>query len=124
MQYLLRTLGVSALIPAWYQRYDAGARPGALLRVAHVFGLVPFAFYVIRVFTIRLLALLVAAAFGEPTDWLGWGGTFPAESPPDYGYGLPAVYLATFAVFAMLCFSCRWFAQLKARKRAWWLQLA
>jgi uncharacterized membrane protein len=124
LQYLPMTLGVGALILACYQRYDAGARPGALLRVVHVFGLVPFAFYVMHVFTIHLLALLVAATLGEPTDWLGWGGTFPTESPPDYGYGLPAVYVATFAVLAMLYFPCRWFAQLKARKRAWWLQLA
>jgi uncharacterized membrane protein len=121
LMYLLMTLGIGALILAWYQRFDAGVPLGRVHRIVHVFGLVPFAFYVLHLFLIHSLALLVALATGQPSQWLGWGGTFPAERPAQYGYGLPAVYLFCIAALGVLYVVCKKIAAFKARSRSWWL---
>ena len=46
---------------------------------------------------------------------------FPANPPTGYGYGLPVVYLVWIAVILILAPACRWFANLKARRRDPWL---
>jgi uncharacterized membrane protein len=120
LQYLLLTLGVCAVLLAAFQRYD-GERPlGALGSAVRVFGLVPMAYYVLHLFVLHILALLVAQVSGQPDEWLGWGGDFPVESPPTYGFDLPAVYLAAAATLVILYYPCRWFARFKARTSAWW----
>lgn len=121
LQYLLMTLGVAAFILGWYQRYDLGARVGRLQRWIHVFGLVPLFFYVLHLFVLHGMALLLAQLTGQPSEWLAWGGTFPAEAPDGYGYGLPGVYGATIVAVVLLYSPCRAFARLKARRRSTWL---
>jgi uncharacterized membrane protein len=122
LQYLLMTLGICALFLAAFQRYD-GARPlGAVGSLVRVFGLVPMFFYVLHLVILHTLALVVAHVTGQPSEWLGWGGTFPTSSPPGYGFGLIGTYLATATALALLYFPCRWFAQVKARHPAWWMR--
>ena len=43
--------------------------------------------------------------------------------PPPEGYiwSLPLLYLVWAAAVGMLYLPCRWFADLKARRRDWWL---
>jgi uncharacterized membrane protein len=122
LQYLLMTLGVCALLLAFFQRYDGGRAPGRLGSVVRTFGLVPMMFYVVHLFVLHTLALLVALISDQPHEWLGWNGDFPAGSPPTYGYGLPSVYLATVVTLAILYFPCRGFARFKARTSAWWIR--
>lgn len=122
LQYLLMTLGVSALLLAWFQRYDGERALGAIGNGVRVFGLVPMFFYVLHLLVLHMLALLVAQFSGQPHEWLEWGGTFPTASPPGYGLGLIGTYLATAAALALLYFPCRWFAQVKARTGAWWVR--
>lgn len=119
--YLLMTLGVGALILAWYQRFDAGAPLGRARTIVHVFGLVPLAFYVLHLFLIHGLALFVALVAGQPAQWLAWNGTFPAEPPAQYGYSLPVVYVAWIVALALLYVPCKRIAVYKARSRSWWL---
>jgi uncharacterized membrane protein len=120
LQFLLMTLGVCAFLLAFFQRYD-GERPlGSPGAVVRTFGLVPMMFYVLHLFVLHTLAWLVALISGQPHEWLGWNGDFPVGSPPTYGFGLPAVYLATVVALAILYFPCRSFAGFKARTRSWW----
>jgi len=56
-------------------------------------------------------------AGGDP--FLPDGTRFPV--PPDYGYGLPVVYLAWLAAILVLYPACRWFARVKQRRRDPWL---
>lgn len=123
LQYLLMTLGICALLLAWLQRYDGARALGSLGQIVRTFGLVPMAYYVLHLFVLHTLALLVAQFTGQPDEWLSWGGDFPVDSPPVYGFGLPAVYLATVATLALLYFPCRWMARFKACTRAWWVRL-
>ncbi len=120
LQFLLMTLGVCALLLAFFQRYDSGRAPGTVGSVVRVFGLVPMMFYVLHLFVLHIMALLVALASGQPHQWLGWNGFFPTGSPPEYGYGLPGVYLATLTALAILYYPCLAFARVKARTSSWW----
>lgn len=121
LQFLLMTLGVLALLLAWYQRYDAGASLPAPQRWIHVFGLVPLFFYVLHLFVLHTMAWVVAVLRGQPSQWLAWGGTFPAATPEGYGYGLPGVYVATVGALLILYPACRAFARFKMQHRSPWL---
>ncbi|MGH7527631.1 MAG: hypothetical protein ACREMX_13110 [Gemmatimonadales bacterium] len=48
-------------------------------------------------------------------------GNPPTSLPDGYGYRLPVVYAVTLAVVALLYPACRWFAELKRRRRDVWL---
>lgn len=122
LQYLLMTLGVCALVLAFFQRHDRDRSLGRVGSVVRVFGLVPMFYYVLHLFVLHALALGVALMTGQPHEWLGWGGRFPDATPAGYGLGLPGTYLATLAALVILYFPCRWFAQVKARTHAWWVR--
>ena len=57
----------------------------------------------------------------KPTGWLLRGGFFLGQVPEGSGYGLPMVYAMWLLVVVILYFPCRWFADLKQRRRNWWL---
>jgi uncharacterized membrane protein len=116
--FLLMTLGPAiALIPAL-----EGAR-GALARWISVFGRVPFFFYLLHIPLIHALALVVSKVrLGEVSPWLF--ANHPAGNPPapsDYTWSLPLLYLVWALAIVILYFPCRWFADLKARRKDWWL---
>jgi hypothetical protein len=81
-----------------------------------VFGRVPLLFYVTHIYLLHYTAAPIsymrfgASAFDPPP---GHGGA--AELP------LYSVYLAWLTVLVLLYPLCRWFSQLKARRRDWWL---
>jgi hypothetical protein len=52
-------------------------------------------------------------------DWLY--GIHPAAKPSDAGFGLGATYLAWGITVLMLYPVCRWFSNLKRRRRDAWL---
>jgi hypothetical protein len=43
------------------------------------------------------------------------------EFPAGYGYDLWVVYAVWIGVIAILYLVCRWFVQVKQRRRDWWL---
>jgi uncharacterized membrane protein len=113
LQYLMMTLG-PVLILLGLLEHAKGRMAGVFL----VFGRVPFFFYVIHLYVIHLCAVAIAVALG-----------FSASSvmvifyyyPKNFGIGLPAVYALWVMVVAALYPLCRKFAELKARRRDWWL---
>ncbi|MGH7526752.1 MAG: DUF1624 domain-containing protein, partial [Gemmatimonadales bacterium] len=56
----------------------------------------------------------------EYGEVIPWPVGNPPTSLPD-GYRLPVVYAVTLAVVALLYPACRWFAELKRRRRDVWL---
>jgi len=117
--FLLMTLGPALLL---LRAFDAGTPQ--LLRPALVYGRVPLFFYVLHFYLIHLLAVAVsflrygevAGAFRSPDL-----RHFPMSMPPDWNVGLPLVYLIWAAVVLALWPLCRWFANLRQRRRDWWL---
>ena len=111
--FLLATLGPMAIVCGLADRWS-----GWLKDTLTMFGRVPFAFYVLHFFLIHLLAVGLGMLQGYPADQLA---TFPLFFPPGYGVSLAGVYLAWLLVLAILYPFCRWMADLKSRRKDWWL---
>ncbi len=116
LQFLLMTLGPSFLLLAWLDKSYVPKALGPLL----TFGRVPMFFYILHIYLIHTLAVLVALLHHESVGWL-FRGAFFAEVPDSYGYNLPFIYLMWMTAIALLYFPCRWFANLKQRRKDCWL---
>jgi len=118
LNFLLMTLGPTiALIPL------ADRALGALARRTTVFGRVPFFYYMLHIPLIHALALMVSQIrLGAVSPWLFTN--HPMGNPPapeGYTWGLPLLYLVWAVAIVLLYVPCRWFADLKARRKDRWL---
>lgn len=111
--YLLMTLGPAAIVCALADRV-----PETIRRPLVTFGRVPFAFYVTHLYLIHLLAVGLGVAQGFQARQLA---VILAFIPAGYGLSLPGVYLAWVVVLVTLYPLCRWVADIKSRRRDWWL---
>jgi uncharacterized membrane protein len=118
LQFLLMTLGPAILFLSWAERPLNAAG-----RWLVSFGRVPFFYYLLHLFLIHAVAVLFAAIRHGTVAFLFQTSLtdFPANPPTGYGYGLPIVYLVWTAIILILAPACRWFANLKARRREPWL---
>ena len=119
LNFLLMTLGPTiALIPLLERA--RGWMTGWLT----VFGRVPFFYYVLHIPLIHALALVVSAIrLGEVSPWLFANHPMGTPPPPDgYTWSLGLLYLVWLIAVVLLYFPCRWYADLKARRRDWWLK--
>jgi hypothetical protein len=80
-----------------------------------VFGRVPLFYYLAHIVLAHLLAGLTALAMGFGTGVLTNPPFF--GMPDDWGFGLGVVYAVWVGVVLMLYPACRWYADLKARRR-------
>ena len=108
--YLLMTLGPGLLLLAFFERGVP-----ALLRPALVFGRVLFFYYVLH--------LLHGLAYAMHLLRSGEGnlGPFSEKVPANAGVNLALTYVAWATVVILLYPVCRWFADLKRRRRDVWL---
>lgn len=111
--YLLIMLGTASMLLAALEMME-----GKFVRVLQVFGRVPLFVYVLHIALAHLAAGLLALA-------LGYGDTvltnFVLTKPEGWGFGLPGVYVAWVLVLIVLYPACRWFADVKRRRKDWWL---
>jgi uncharacterized membrane protein len=121
LQYLLMTLGPMLMLLAWLDRGTEGGRLNALGRWTLVFGRVPLFYYTLHIFVIHLMALAAAVFTRQSTSWLLHGAFWADSNPPGYGHGLPFIYAMWALAIVLLYFPCAWFADLKARRKDWWL---
>jgi uncharacterized membrane protein len=116
--YLLMTLGPAILALAVFDR-----PLGRLERPVVTFGRVPLFFYLLHIPLIH-----GAAALCDYVRY-GWsplaaGGPWevrPENVPESYGVSLPVVYAIWVGVVLVLYPACRWFANVKRRRRDAWL---
>jgi uncharacterized membrane protein len=111
--FLLATLGPMAIICGLADRMG-----GWLKDTMVMFGRVPFAFYVAHVIAIHLMAIGLGLFQGFPAEKFM---TFPFFFPEGYGTSLAGVYLGWLLLLAVLYPFCRWMADLKTRRKDWWL---
>jgi uncharacterized membrane protein len=116
--FLLMTLGPTvALLPALER-----AR-GRVTEWIAIFGRVPFFYYVLHIPLIHLLAIGVSLVReGGVNPWLI--ANHPMGNPPpsdSYPWSLPLLYLVWAITVGLLYVACRWYADLKARRRDWWM---
>jgi uncharacterized membrane protein len=118
--YTLATLGFLFLL---YALADYALEHRWLPRVAsilEVYGRVPFFYYVPHFFIIHLAMVATLMVRAHSIHAQLWA-PLVAPPPPGWGFSLPVVYAIWITVVASLYFPCRWFANLKARRRDWWL---
>jgi uncharacterized membrane protein len=112
--YLLMTLGPALIFLGLLDRSTP-----AWMKPLLIFGRVPMFFYLLHLPLLHGLAVLAAKLTWGRADWL-YGAT-PASPPATAGFGLPIVYLAWLVGVALLYFACRWFADVRRRRRDAWL---
>ncbi|MFN2455657.1 MAG: DUF1624 domain-containing protein [Pyrinomonadaceae bacterium] len=114
--YLLMTLGPAIIALALFDGVRDSSH--ALIRPFVVFGRVPLFYYLLHIPLIHLLAVVFAVSrYGTKIFSIG-----PTDKlPEDWGYTLPVVYLVWLGVVLALYPLCRWFANLKRRRRDAWL---
>jgi uncharacterized membrane protein len=121
LQYLLMTLGGSIMALSMFDRVDLKSIPGKLWEKILIFGRVPMFYYICHLFVIHLMAVAIAPLYGQPIKWLFQGGPFNG-TPEGYGHGLPFIYLMWIIALVILYFPCKWYADLKQRRKdLWWL---
>lgn len=122
LQFLLMTLGPALLLLARFDRV-----PAAWQRPLLVIGRVPFFFYVVHFWMIHVVVAVMSwFRYGrESLTFLfhplpSMGGP-PSLFPAGFGYPLWVVYVVWMGVVVAMYPLCRWFAELKRTRRAWWL---
>lgn len=119
LQFVLVTLGLVFVLWPLLSRLPKPARS-----VLNTFGAVPFFFYVLHIFLVHGLAIAANAAVGQPIagyfDYMINVFTAP-DKFAGAGFSLPWVYVAWIVVLALLYPLCRYWQQLKTRRRDWWL---
>jgi uncharacterized membrane protein len=118
LQFLLMTLGPTiALLPL------AERAKGPIAGVLDLFGRVPLFYYLLHIPLIHTSALVVSyIREGHVNPWLF--ANHPMMNPPPprgYMWSLALLYLVLTIDVAILYVPCRWFAELKARRRDSWL---
>jgi uncharacterized membrane protein len=122
LDFLLMTLGPALLLLAYLDRRRFNSANPLI-----VFGRVPMFYFVLHFYLIHILAVLAAwLRYGRPAASFifnplpSMGG--PRQLfPPDFGYGPAVVYRVWLLTVVLLYPLCRWFAQVKATRRDWWL---
>ena len=115
--YLLMTLGPAAILCGLADRISGGLL-GVVKDALVMFGRVPFAFYVAHLYLIHGLSVMLGVAQGFTLDQMMNNSRF---YPQGFGVGLPTMFLVWALVVAVLYPLCRWVADVKTRRRDWWL---
>jgi uncharacterized membrane protein len=121
LQYLLMTLGPSLLLLSWLDKRSSRHARSGVESALLIYGRVPLFFYVLHIYLIHALAVAMALLFHQPFHWLLQGAFFLNDIPFGYGHNLPFIYLMWITAVAVLYLPCRWWADLKKRRKDWWL---
>jgi uncharacterized membrane protein len=111
--YLLMTLGISIITLAFLEKAD-----NRITRIFTVYGRVPFFYYIPHIYLIHVSQVLIAFSLDFSTQDLI--NAFQGN-PGKWGFDLSIVYLIWISVVIILYFPCRWFMDVKQRRKDWWL---
>jgi uncharacterized membrane protein len=117
--YLLMTIGPGLLVLAWFERPDTRPRSGVAGALI-TFGRVPMFFYFLQWMWAKGASFLLSAALGRDTS-LFFQLPFETTWNARVGFSLAVTYLVWIGGVLVLYFACRWYADVKARRKDWWL---
>jgi uncharacterized membrane protein len=116
--FLLMTLGPMFLLLGIAERWR-----GKLVDTTATFGRVPMFYYLLHIPVIHVAACVVSLVReGQVNPWLF--GNHPLAPPPvpdGYTWSLGLLYAVFAACIVALYFPCRWYAKVRATRRASWL---
>ena len=116
--YVLATLGIALMITPLLERLPHFGRELLL-----TYGRVPLFAYLTHIYVVHGLMLATAIALGNPSIAVGFvtnAFTNP-QALEGWGFGLPVTFAAWALSLAILYPLCRWFGDLKRRRRDPWL---
>jgi hypothetical protein len=113
LTFLMTTLGPAAVLCSFAYRITGRVKDTLVM-----FGRVPFAFYIAHFFLIHTLSVLLGIIQGFSARQMM---TVFFYYPEGYGVGLPGVFAVWILVVVLLYPSCRRVADVKSRRRDWWL---
>lgn len=113
--YVCMTLGPGLLMLVLFESVK-----NRLTRIFIVYGSVPFFYFVLHLYLIRVINIIVFFAMGYTGKDAGIGNGL-AFGPRGYGFNLFGVYLVWLVVVATLYFPCRWYSKYKRTHHQWWL---
>lgn len=111
--YLLMTLGPAAILCAYADQCKGWWKDTLVM-----FGRVPFIFYVAHLYIAHAIAVGIGMAQGFTWDQMS---TLFIFNPKQFGLNLAGTYALWLLVLGLLYPICRWAAEIKARRRDWWL---
>jgi uncharacterized membrane protein len=113
--FLLMTLGPAIAALVLFERWT-----GPVSRFFIVFGRVPLFYYLLHIPLIHILAIVFYyVSYGQVQMLFSNDALF--NFPGGFGYSLPVVYLVWIGAVMLLYPACRWFANVKRRRRDKWL---
>lgn len=113
--YLLMTLGPSILVLPFIEKTE-----NRVTRFFTVFGRVPLFYYLLHIYLIHTMAVLLALAVDTPIRYF-IDNELIFGPKPNWGFGLPVVYLVWAVAIAILYYPSRWFMYIKLNHKKWWL---
>jgi len=115
LEYLCMTIGPMFVVWAFAEGWT-----GRLAKVIGMFGRVPMFYYLLHIPLIHLAACVVSLVReGHVDPWLFTNHPLdPGPVPSGYMWSLPLLYLVYAVCLVVLYFACRWYADLKAKKRS------
>ncbi|RFZ95504.1 DUF1624 domain-containing protein [Mucilaginibacter conchicola] len=116
LMYCCLTLSVGLLILALTENAS-----GKLAAFFKTYGSVPFFYYILHFYLIRLVTVAVFFIKGFKTSEIITPNDPFLFTPPGLGFNLGVVYLFWLGIILTLYYPCRWFSNYKKTHRQWWL---
>lgn len=113
------TLGPALVALSWFE--SKGASEAGWVRALVMFGRVPLFFYLWQWVLAHTAAITANVVAGRPFDYLFLAPPAIFNLPWGNGFRLWVVYVCWISIIAVEYPLCRWFADVKQRRRDWWL---
>ena len=118
LMYSLITIGTGMVVLAFTEKIKT-----KVTDIFIIYGNVPFLYYVMHFYLLRVISVIVFFAQGYHTNQIvdpKHQNPFLFE-PPGFGFNLLGVYVIWLLVIFILYFPCRWFSKYKKTHNQWWL---
>lgn len=114
--YLCMTIGPGLIVLSMIEKVNT-----AFTSILIIYGKVPFFYYILHFYLIRLFNIILFFAQGYTTLDIVTPNSIILFRPVPYGISLLGVYLVWLLVIAALYLPCRWFSNFKKLHHQWWL---
>ena len=116
LMYLCMTIGPGLIFLSAVEKVN-----NAFTRILTVYGSVPFFYYVLHFYLLRLFNVILFFVQGYTAKNIVIPKSIMLFRPVEYGVNLFGVYVVWFLVIVTLYLPCRWFSNYKKTHQQWWL---
>jgi uncharacterized membrane protein len=114
--YTMLTVGTAMVLLSLLENVQ-----NKLTAIFIVYGNVPFFYYILHFYLIRIFCVAVFFIQGFKTSQIISPNSPFLFRPNNLGFNLPGVYLMWLLIIGILYLPCRWFSKYKKSHHQWWL---